>query len=135
MHFILGLKDIFLIYVLGLCAQYTKRRDFFVDLLIQKFDIEIKKSSDKSSGVDVYQASLRNSRLKRPIFSFVPPTAGMFIWVSTKRCSVSKFNALQLKFSFDNHPTIREVGSKHLEEKFWIALAEAGLLLVPGNFT
>ena len=47
---------------------------------------------------------------------------------------VSKLNTLQLKFSFDNHPTVREVGSEHLEEKFWIALAEAGLLLVPGNF-
>ena len=71
-------------HLIGLRAQYTKRRDFFVDLLIQKFDIEIKHSSDKSSGVTVYQASLRNSQLKGPIFSFVPPTAGMFVWVRTR---------------------------------------------------
>lgn len=70
-------------HLIGLRAQYTKRRDFFVDLLIQKFDIEIKKSAEKSSGVAVYHASLRNSQLKEPVFSFVPPTAGMFVWAST----------------------------------------------------
>jgi aromatic amino acid aminotransferase I len=68
--------------LVGLSAQYTKRRDFFVDLLFQKFDIKIEELSDKSNGSAVYRASLFKSKLKGPIFSFVPPVAGMFVWAS-----------------------------------------------------
>jgi len=38
-----------------------------------------------------------------------------------------------MKFSFDNHPAVRELGSSTLEEKLWVALAEAGVVVAPGN--
>ena len=128
----------FIYFILaGLSAQYTKRRNFFLDLLVKKFDIGIKESSEKSIGPTVYHAYLSKSQFKAPIFSFVPPTAGMFLWASANSIlfySIRMLNALQLKFSFDNHPAVHEFGSETLEEKLWIALAEANLLVATGIY-
>jgi len=76
----------------GLRAEYTRRRNFFLDCLVENFHLEPGSSSkDGFEGFDVYFASELTTSIsseKRciegPIFSFVPPTSGMFVWVSLR---------------------------------------------------
>jgi aromatic amino acid aminotransferase I / 2-aminoadipate transaminase len=65
----------------GLGAEYTRRRNFFLDCLVENFHLEPGSSSKGGfKGFDVYFASINKE--KGPIFSFIPPTSGMFVWVS-----------------------------------------------------
>lgn len=71
----------------GLTSQYTRRRNYFLDLLVEKFGAEIERSS-QLDGNEMYNVFLKKEcqsekSLCRPIFSFVPPTSGMFIWVGS----------------------------------------------------
>jgi aromatic amino acid aminotransferase I len=43
----------------------------------------------------------------------------MFVWI---------------QFHFDSHPSVTEVEEKSLEQRLWIALADAGVLFGPGDF-
>ncbi|KAG6840896.1 hypothetical protein H0H93_004418, partial [Arthromyces matolae] len=52
----------------------------------------------------------------QPVLSFIPPSAGM------------------IEIFFNTHPSFSSTGSEALEMKLWVALAEAGLLLSPGNW-
>ena len=44
-------------------------------------------------------------------------------------------NTSKLQFHFDSHPDVTEVEEKSLEQRLWIALAEAGVLFGPGVFS
>ena len=83
------------------------------------------------AGSDVYTAYARprsslfmsEKSSRKPLFEFVPPSAGMFVWV---------------KLSLDQHPT-RLRGEEpeeeqSLEMQFWTQLAEGGVLAAPGWF-
>ncbi|KAI0921014.1 hypothetical protein AcW1_004869 [Taiwanofungus camphoratus] len=112
----------------GLAVQYKTRRDFFIDCLADEFHLE---SSPSDLGVwrghDIYTAYARPSRqlliLEKgygvKMFSFVPPTSGMFIWVVVH---------------FENLPAIRSDPEESPEMQLWTKLAEAGLLIAPGFF-
>lgn len=84
------------VMTIGLGFQYTQRRDFFVDCLADEFHLQILPgTAGVWSGSDVYGASLKPKRgivfreksnpTARTLFSFVPPTAGMFVWVCATR--------------------------------------------------
>jgi aromatic amino acid aminotransferase I / 2-aminoadipate transaminase len=73
----------------GLKAQYTTRRDAFIDTIMDEVDISLTKGEGILEGATVYQGSIKESKdtvmleKKRKIrVSFVPPTSGMFVWVS-----------------------------------------------------
>lgn len=51
------------------------------------------------------------------MFSFVPPTAGMFVW---------------LKIHLENCPRVAGEDEEPLEVQLWATIAEAGVLLGPG---
>ncbi|EPQ59207.1 PLP-dependent transferase [Gloeophyllum trabeum ATCC 11539] len=114
----------------GLGAQYTARRDFFIDAFAEEFDLDLSTGQSGAwRGCDVYLATEKVKptgemsekfalTARRPLFSFVPPTSGMFVW---------------LKVHFENHPKFRK-GDDSNEMKLWIALAESGLLIAPGWF-
>jgi hypothetical protein len=78
--------------ITALRVQYTQRRDHFIDALVDEFDLRIVRGSDDySSGCDVFNAyskpakglfSEKSSVSEKSLFSFVPPTSGMFVWVS-----------------------------------------------------
>ncbi|KDR83779.1 hypothetical protein GALMADRAFT_110657 [Galerina marginata CBS 339.88] len=113
----------YLRWLKGLAFQYKQRRDFFIDCLVEKFHMELAPASESLfDGSTVYVAySTRyhsEKAARRILFSFVPPSSGMFIW---------------LRLHLDNHPKVQEVGQEDLEMKLWIALAEGGLLIGPGN--
>ncbi|KAF9009104.1 hypothetical protein BDQ17DRAFT_1349532, partial [Cyathus striatus] len=113
----------------GLQAQYKARRDFFIDCLSEEFELrQIFVTAGAWEGCDAFVAhekgrNIRNEKYcsdghTMTMFSFVPPTSGMFLW---------------LKLHFDNHPLFKSHGHKSLETKLWVALAEAGVLFGPGS--
>jgi len=114
----------YLRWLKALCMQYQRRRDFFIDCLHEHFTLELSMNATGIwEGVPVYVASLKSGKgLKSeirgpPMFSFTPPSAGMFIW---------------LNLIFEHHPSFSTIGHKALEMRLWIALAEAGVLFGPG---
>jgi len=111
----------YLRWLKGLGAEYTRRRNFFLDCLVENFHLEPGLSSKGGfKGFDVYLASISKEKghIQGPVFSFVPPTSGMFVW---------------LQFHFESHPNVTEVEEKSLEQRLWIELAEAGVLFGPGE--
>ncbi|KAJ6484992.1 pyridoxal phosphate-dependent transferase [Mycena vitilis] len=115
----------------GLRLQYTMRRDFFVDCLTEEFQLAVTAgTSGMFEGCQVYHGFAKPKRsltgyfnektptIGNALFSFVPPTSGMFVW---------------LKIHFDQHPAFNKLGAESLELKLWTELAEAGVLLGPGT--
>ncbi|KAJ6599100.1 pyridoxal phosphate-dependent transferase [Mycena vulgaris] len=113
----------------ALRLQYTMRRDFFVDCLAEEFQLAVAPdAAGMWEGSEVYNGFAKPKRsltgyfnekapMSNALFSFVPPTSGMFVWI---------------KIHFDQHPSFATLGSESLEMKLWIELAEAGLLVGPG---
>jgi aromatic amino acid aminotransferase I len=73
----------------GIKAQYTTRRNAFIDAMMHELDISLTKGDGILEGATVYQGSIKESKgtvmlekKKKIRVSFVPPTAGMFVWVS-----------------------------------------------------
>lgn len=109
----------------ALRAQYTLRRDFLVDTILDAFDVRIGPTGTgfRDNAV-VYHATFKGKNSKREkyatvptVLSFVPPVGGMFVF---------------LKLHFENHPSFSKVGYKALEEKLFVMLAENGVLFGPG---
>ncbi|EJF62296.1 PLP-dependent transferase [Dichomitus squalens] len=116
----------------GLAAQYTSRRNSFIDALQSEFHLRVSVGTAGSwKDCVIYTASAKARRgdamsekaalfgQGKPLFSFVPPSAGMFLW---------------LKFHWDNVPGFKEGDEDTLEMKLWKKLAKAGVLVVPGRF-
>ncbi|KAJ3501035.1 hypothetical protein NLJ89_g9522 [Agrocybe chaxingu] len=114
----------YLRWLKGLGSQYRLRRDFFIDCLASKFHLEFGSSvCNRFTGSLTYVAYSKLSRhgekfVKKPLFSFMPPSSGMFVW---------------LRFDFEGHPKVEELGPETLEKKLWIAMAEGGLLIGAGS--
>lgn len=82
----------------GLRTEYTLRRDFFIDQLSEQFHLRpVYVAQGNWAGCTAYVARAKPEHLRgptggevadekhafgeKPLFSFVAPTAGMFIWV------------------------------------------------------
>jgi aromatic amino acid aminotransferase I / 2-aminoadipate transaminase len=72
----------------GIKAQYTLRRDLFIDSLMKELDVTLTKGEGFLEGAMVYEGSLKTGKgaisekaAKKTVVSFVPPTSGMFVWV------------------------------------------------------
>ena len=84
----------------GLRTEYTLRRDFFLDQLSEQFHLHpVYVAQGGWAGSTAYVARAKPKHIRsltgggdvadekgvfgeKPLFSFVPPTAGMFVWVS-----------------------------------------------------
>ncbi|KAK0453901.1 pyridoxal phosphate-dependent transferase [Armillaria borealis] len=112
----------------ALRLQYQQRRDAFIDALADAFQLDMGiEINGHRKGSLVYHASLKperqfseksSMRYSKPLFSFVPPSSGMFVW---------------LKLHLEEHPSYTAVGYKALEFKLWTALAEHGILFGFGS--
>lgn len=107
----------------ALGSQYEVRRDFLIDSLTEEFDMQANYAHTGIwQGTEYYSATPKAHLMSekygnKTMFSFVPPTAGMFVW---------------LKVHLENCPrTVRE-DEEPLEIQLWAAVAEAGVLLGPG---
>ncbi|KAJ8701767.1 hypothetical protein PTI98_000520 [Pleurotus ostreatus] len=118
--------DGYIRWLRALASQYQLRRDFILDCLGDEFHLKLHyETSGVWSGCDIYRAYGKapadvafNEKLTtiKPMFSLVPPTSGMYIW---------------LQLHLDNHPSFDGNGET-LEMQLWIDLAEAGVLFAPG---
>lgn len=102
--YIRWLKGMFFFYkwysrltcVLGLRLQYMIRRDFFVDCLAEEFHLTVVPGTAGIwEGCQVYSGFTKPQRsltgyfnekapLGNALFSFAPPTSGMFVWVMNR---------------------------------------------------
>ncbi|KAH9943153.1 PLP-dependent transferase [Epithele typhae] len=111
----------------GLAVQYKARRDFLLDALSEEFSMrESVGTAGSWTGCTVYTASVKPKRfemyektMQQELFSIVPPSAGMFLWV---------------RLHFENIPGFKSGDEASLEMKFWEQLAEAGVLVGPGTY-
>lgn len=107
----------------GLAVEYQIRRDFFIDTLLEEFHVRQSYSTKGIwAGCEVYDCYVKPKNMVekasyRKLFSFVPPTSGMFIW---------------LAMDFETHPSFKEGEEETLEMQLWTNLAESGLLVAPG---
>lgn len=112
----------------GLREEYKLRRDFFVDCLAEEFDliptppsaIPDGWASAAAGGDYMVLSAYRRGEKSRPLLSFVPPSAGMFVWVE------SYFGDIPDKTDDEDGSVLTP------ERQFWIRVIEAGLLTAPG---
>ena len=152
--------DGYIRWLKGLRAEYTRRRDFFLDELLSLFDVRSLYMAQGSwAGCTAFVARprprpgrARNNGVSekqvfsfgdKPLFSFVAPSSGMFVWVSPHissllplalriHISISR-DGFQLKIHFENHPSFTAPEDKvTLEVKLWEKIADAGVLIGPG---
>lgn len=123
----------------GLAIEYRSRRDFFIDTIAEEFHTKQSTSFNPTwAGMDVHECSLKPQGMLekasyKKMFSFVPPTSGMFIWVCVfMNKQVCILTALQIAMHFDSHPSFKEGDEETLEVQLFTKFAEAGILLAPG---
>ncbi|KAG2118769.1 pyridoxal phosphate-dependent transferase [Suillus discolor] len=120
--------DGYICWLRGLRTEYQQRRDFFIDCLAEEFHLHAAPAvAGVWEGCTVYQASSKVKRTTdmtekhpardRTMFSFVPPIAGMFLW---------------MKLHLDQYPSFAPGDEDTLDTKFWTELAENGVLFMPG---
>ncbi|OBZ70291.1 Aromatic amino acid aminotransferase C56E4.03 [Grifola frondosa] len=112
----------------GLAVQYRIRRDFFIDSLADEFHLQQSLAHEGAwAGCTVLTARPKPKNYgpliekdalgSKKMFSFVPPTAGMFVWI---------------KIHFENHPSFKPGDEDTLEMQLWTKIADAGVLIGPG---
>ncbi|KAG2348855.1 PLP-dependent transferase [Suillus weaverae] len=120
--------DGYIRWLRGLRTEYQQRRNFFIDCVAEEFHLDaVPAVAGVWEGCSVYQASSKvkkSSRMtekysarNRTMFSFVPPVAGMFVW---------------MRLHLEQHPSFVPGNEDTLETKLWTKLAENGVLFAPG---
>ncbi|KAI0685029.1 pyridoxal phosphate-dependent transferase [Cytidiella melzeri] len=109
----------------GLAIEYRSRRDFFIDCLNDEFQVS-KSVGTKGvwQGLDVLDYRLKSTEMSekhksKKLFSLVPPTSGMFLW---------------LALHFESAPGFQPGDEDTIEIKLWEILAKKGVLVGPGWF-
>ncbi|GLA86098.1 hypothetical protein AtubIFM56815_010348 [Aspergillus tubingensis] len=102
----------------GLSVEYRCRRDSMIDAISQHFRLE-----NAAEGSRALVAHLSDV----PIFSFVPPTGGMFIWACFYLSQNSAFRQLR----HDENVVDPE---QTVADQLWRQFAEAKVLLTPGSY-
>ncbi|KAJ3768951.1 pyridoxal phosphate-dependent transferase [Lentinula raphanica] len=121
--------DGYIRWLKALRLQYKQRRDYFLDCFGEEFHLQKAFSTEGyTAGAHLYYASLKPKRsfvplsekdtaYSKPLFSYIAPTSGMFVW---------------LELHLEEHPSFTSLGYKALEMKLWTEIAEAGVLFAPG---
>jgi len=113
----------------GVRIEYQQRHDFFIDCLAEEVHLHaVPAVAGVWEGRTVYQApsNLKKSTAgiekysarNHAMFSFIPPGAGMYLWM--------KFHLNQLD------PSFASGDEDTLDTKLWIKLPENGVLFRPG---
>lgn len=107
----------------NLCDQYRVRRDWMLDALAAAFDLVPAEEAGVPGAIGL--VGFPKGRRGPAVLSFVPPVGGMFIWC---------------KAHYDTHPAwagfqadrTDQERVRAFEEKFWIRLVDALILVTPG---
>ncbi|ETN36262.1 uncharacterized protein HMPREF1541_08539 [Cyphellophora europaea CBS 101466] len=107
--------------------QYRARRDWMCSALESNFVLKsVDKVKDPPTGAEGLLA-YANGQAKAPIFSFVPPTAGMFLWARFYLYGSPRFQKLQQSADCIDP-------EKSFQDELWLALANKLVLLTPGSY-
>ncbi|TXT06078.1 hypothetical protein VHUM_03551 [Vanrija humicola] len=135
--------DGYIRWLRGLKGAYTVRRDWLIDSLADVFHLEFEQENDHNPNVLTVAGIGRgatayarqpagssqalwdekrgtSSPYGKPLVSFVPPTAGMFVWLAVH---------------LDQHPEYHSLGSDATNEllrRLWLQLADHLVLFAPG---
>lgn len=131
--------DGYIRWLRGIKATYAMRRDWMCDLLESTFHLEFNQSlpvSQHIKWITAYEKTApgmggavldekRGYKAQKPLVSFVPPSAGMFVWLAVHLDSHKDFEKVKARGEDPN---------RVLLEKLFIELAEHKVLVVPGFF-
>jgi aromatic amino acid aminotransferase I / 2-aminoadipate transaminase len=117
----------YLEWLQGLQFQYMSRRDWLISAFYDNFEIlpAAKSPVPKARGLVACVRSSKADQL-RPVFSFVVPEAGMFVWSQFYFEGAPRYAELQ-------HQAIEDPESVFADE-FWKAMVTELVLLTPGNY-
>ncbi|KAH8094916.1 PLP-dependent transferase [Cristinia sonorae] len=107
----------------GLAVEYEVRRNFLLDTLASEFHLRPTLGVQGIwKGLEVFVAYAKPDGSEKfgygnKLFSIVPPTSGMFLWV---------------KLHFDDLHNFQPGDEESLEMQMFIKLAESGVIVAPG---
>ncbi|BEJ17835.1 hypothetical protein CspHIS471_0701030 [Cutaneotrichosporon sp. HIS471] len=115
--------DGFIEWNVNLCEQYRVRRDWMLDSLAKAFDLVPAEQAGVPGAIGL--VAFPKGKGGPAILSFVPPIGGMFIWCKAHYNTHAAWAGFQA-----DKPDQERV--RAFEEKFWIRLVEALVLVTPG---
>ncbi|KAK6187986.1 hypothetical protein LQW54_013581 [Pestalotiopsis sp. IQ-011] len=118
--------DGYVAWLQGLRLEYQRRRDWMVAALGSRFDLAPASAHPGLAGAQGLVASIRGSGV--PVFSFIAPTGGMFIWTKFYFGQNAKYLALKESGADDADP------EQTFANQLWAELAEERVLLTPGYY-
>ncbi|KAH7015589.1 pyridoxal phosphate-dependent transferase [Ilyonectria destructans] len=119
--------DGYLTWLQNLQFQYQTRRNWLLDAFYANFTVLPAADSPlpKAQGLVVCIESKADGGL-RPVFSFVDPEAGMFVWTKFYFQDVKRFSEIESKSVEDPEQTFAD--------ELWKAWATELVLLTPGSY-
>ncbi|GAA5865835.1 hypothetical protein JCM1840_006268 [Sporobolomyces johnsonii] len=122
--------DGYLTWLSNLRDQYETRRNWMCDAVASSFVARPPSFSSipvASTSICLYPANSSPSPDTLPLFSFVPPTGGMFLWCRFYLAGAPRFTELEAQKDVEDP---EETFMKEL----WEALADNLILLTPGSY-
>ncbi|KAF4459813.1 Pfs NACHT and Ankyrin domain [Fusarium albosuccineum] len=119
--------DGYLTWLQRLQFQYRTRRDWLISAFCEQFTV-VPAAKSPVPTAQGYVACLRekDTAKLRPVFSFVDPEAGMFVWSKFYFEGVSRFTELEGQ-SLDDP-------EQSFAQEIWQAMAAELVLLTPGSY-
>ena len=130
--FVLGLLerwgvDGYLDWLQNIQLQYRRRRDWILDAFHESFTVLPAKESPLPDAQGLV-ASVRSSGGDlRPVFSFIDPSAGMFVWSKFYFAGVARFSELEGQEGIEDPEQV-------FADELWMEMAEERVLLTPGSY-
>lgn len=118
--------DGYLTWLQSLQLQYFTRRNWLLDAFSEHFTLVPAKESPLPTAEGLVACISRKDAQLVPVFSFVDPTAGMFVWTKWYFSTVPRF--LELEASGQEDP------EQAFAEEVWKAMATELVLLTPGSY-
>jgi aromatic amino acid aminotransferase I / 2-aminoadipate transaminase len=107
----------------NLALEYQRRRDWMLGALRASFDIAPASAYPELQAEGLVAAIPGPDGVKVPVFSFIPPTAGMFIWCKTYFAQNPTYQALQ-KAGTEEDP------EQAFADKLWLEWTEANVCCI-----
>ncbi|TDZ37361.1 Aromatic amino acid aminotransferase [Colletotrichum spinosum] len=121
--------DGYLTWLQNLQCQYRTRRDWLLDAFNRSFTVlpADKSPVPRDQGLVACVESSQAGGELRPVFSFVDPGAGMFVWCKFYFGGVERFAGIES--SGDSHDPEQDFA-----DELWEAWARESVLLTPGSY-
>ncbi|KAK6390365.1 hypothetical protein LTR65_005740 [Meristemomyces frigidus] len=121
--------DGYFTWLQNLQCQYRQRRDWLLDAFHEHFAVVPASESPvpSSQGLVVCIPGKAGGTALRPVFRFVEPGAGMFVWSTFLFEDVRRFQQIKQSAS-------QEDPEQAFAQELWMAMADDLVLLTPGSY-